>query len=73
MTILNGFICGPPIYKYSGWLFEFGKHTGPWPLTKKYDLRKRAGRRFYKIWEEWHSLGEKEREKYRICGGCVPF
>ena len=73
MAILNGFICGPVIYEYAGWLFEFGYHTGPWPLTKEWYPRKRAGRKFYKMFSEWYDLGEKKREQFRKGGGCQPF
>ena len=73
MAIFSGFICGPAIYEYAGWVFEFGSCTGPWPLKKNGELRKRAGRKFYKIFSEWYDLGEKKREQYRKGGGCQPF
>ena len=68
---MHGFICGPPVYQYKGWLFEYSMMGGPWPLRKDGELRKRAGREFYRIFEEWHD--QPDREQYRVGGGCVPF
>ena len=73
MTILSGFICGPVIYEYTGWVFEFGYYTGPWPLTKDWLPRKRAGDKFHRVFSEWYDLGESKREQYRVGGGCQPF
>ena len=68
----TGYICGTPIYEYGGWLFEFG-YTGPWPLKKDLELRKRCGDKFMKVWAEWYDLPEEERELYRVGGGCERF
>jgi hypothetical protein len=70
---MRGFICGPPIYCYKGWTFEFHAYAGggPWPIRKDGEPRKRAGRRFYQVFEEWHDL--PDREQYRVGGGCNRF
>lgn len=69
MTEIRGWICGPKIYEFDGWIFEHGP-CGPWPLTKKYEPRKRAGYRFYDMINEWFQLTVRQREETRIGGGC---
>lgn len=70
---MHGFICSPTIYEYKGWIFEFSHSSGPWPLTKDYELRKRAGRRWWALWNEWCSLSDAEKKATRIGGGCQRF
>lgn len=66
-----GFVCGPRLYVYKGWLFEFG-YT-PWPLKKDGELRKRAGRTFYRMLKEWQGLPPSKRKRTRVGGGCSPI
>lgn len=73
MIELHGFICGPSVYEYKGWTFEYGMCSGPWPLRKDGEPRKRAGRVFWKVWSEWQSLPLEEKAKTRVGGGCVRF
>lgn len=68
-----GFICGPRIYKFDGWLFEVHAHSGPWPLKKDFGLRERAGRKFWAMWDKWCKLRKDEQDKCRIGGGCQRF
>lgn len=72
MSQIHGWLCGPRIYAYAGWDFEFG-YSGPWPLKKDGDLRKRMGRKFLKDIEPWLDMPDKKREKYRVGGGCRRF
>lgn len=65
-----GYLCSTPVYKYRGWLFEFG-YDGLWPLCKDGTPRKRCGAAFLKVFSEWRH--EPDREKYRVGGGCEPF
>lgn len=51
MTVIHGFLCSPPMYTFDGVTFEFGQMTGPWPLRKDGELRKRAGRGFFALFE----------------------
>ena len=67
---MTGFICSSPLYEYEGWSFEFG-HTGPWPIRKDGELYKRAGEKFFDMFERWYDL--PNREYYRIGGGCERF
>ena len=69
---MNGFICLTPIYKYEGWIFEYG-HTGCWPLRKNFEPRKRAGRKFYSMLKAFMDLPEDEQKTYRVGGGCIEF
>jgi hypothetical protein len=66
-----GFICGPRLYKYKGWFFEVNPSCGPWPLKKDGELRKRAGLVFYGIFDQFNN--EKDKEQFRVGGGCVEF
>jgi len=68
----HGFLCGPKVYEFEGWFFEFGP-SGPWPLRKDGEPFKRAGRVFYATFGRWYDLPEAEREKYRVGGGCRAF
>ena len=43
----------------NGWLFEVHSYFGPWPLKKDLDTRKRAGRKFFKMYERF----QKEKNK----------
>ena len=45
----------------NGWLFEVHSYFGPWPLKKDLDLRKRAGRKFFKMYERFEKEPSKER------------
>jgi len=68
----RGFVCGPRIYKFNGWVFDYG-HTGCWPLKKDLEPRKRAGRKFYSDLSEFFDLDKVGKEEYRIGGGCRAF
>ena len=67
-----GWVCGPRIYKFDGWLFEYHQ-TSVWPLKKDGEPRKRAGRRFYAMLDRFLALDKAEREQHRVGGGCVAF
>ena len=69
---MTGFFCSTPIYKYNGVTFEFG-YNGPWRLRKDGEPYNRVGHKFYDIFYEWSALPEKEKESYRIGGGCERF
>ncbi len=68
-----GFICGPRIYKFRGWLFEVHAQCGPWPLKNDLSLRATAGRKFWALWDDWCQLSNKDQEQHRIGGGCERF
>jgi hypothetical protein len=67
---MTGFICSAHLYEYNGWLFEESMASGPWPLKKNGDPRKRAGKRFYDMYSEFDALPDDEKAKYFIGGGC---
>jgi len=69
---MSGFLCGPKIYEYAGWIFEFG-YCGPWPLKKNGELRKKAGRKFYRDIQPMIDMTDEEKREYRVGGGCVAF
>ena len=72
-TRLHGFICSAPVYEYKGWLFEDHYNSGPWPLRKNGEPRKRAGDVFWRGWSEGYALPDDEKQKTRVGGGCVRF
>ena len=67
----RGFICGPSIYEYEGWLFELHASCGPWPLCKDGEPRKRAGRVFWAMWGRFED--ESDQGRFRVGCGCVAF
>lgn len=67
------YVCGPHIYAYKGWLFEFGKYTGPWPLKKDFELRSRAGKKFWQMFDEFMDLPADQQMLLRVGGGCERF
>lgn len=71
--IVPGFICVPRIYIYAGWTFEVSNYGGAWPLKQNGDPRKRAGDRFWSMWEKFDTLSDGKKELHRIAGGCVKF
>lgn len=71
--MIEGFVCTVPVYEYKGWSFEYKIYCGPWPLKKNGELKKLAGRKFWKMFFEFSKLPEEEQEKYRVGGGCMRF
>jgi hypothetical protein len=55
------------VYKFEGWLIEYdrNKPLGPWPLKKDYELRERAGKKFYEVFSRFLELSIKDQEKLR--------
>lgn len=71
---MQGFICGPRLYRFDGWYFEYGSYTSPWPLRQDGELRATPpGRVFLAMIARFDALPEEERETYRAggIGGCV--
>lgn len=66
------FLCSTPIYEFRGWLFEYG-HMTCWPLKKDGEPRKRAGRKFYSIVDEFLRLPDEQQKAHRVGGGCTEF
>jgi len=71
--MIQGFICGPRLYEYEGWFFEDHAGSGPWPLKKDGELRKRAGKKFYDMYMRFSRLSKEQKAKYRVGGGCQSF
>ncbi len=67
------FICGPAVYEYKGWTFEYGWMTGPWPLKKNGEPMKRRGRKFLKDIACFSHLDEETKKLFRAGGGCTAF
>ena len=68
---MQGFICGPRIYEYEGWKFEYHDYGGAWPLDADGEPSDQAGQAFWDMIARFDALSEAERETYRIGGGCV--
>lgn len=73
LIMAQGWVCGPRMYEYKGWLFEHNPYLGAWPLKKDLEPRKRAGRVFWELFSEFNQLPKKEQEKLRVGGGCRQF
>jgi hypothetical protein len=70
----TGYICGPRVYRYAGWLFEWHSYSGPWPLRADGELRARAGRRFWAMIARFAALPATERAACIVVrGGCQPI
>ncbi len=69
----HGWVCGPKIYEYKGWLFEHNYYLGAWPLTKDLEPRKRAGAVFWNLLDEFMQLPDAEQKRHRLGGGCQQF
>lgn len=56
------------VYRFDGWEFELyrTKPFPPWPLKKDGDPRERAGRKFWKMIDQFLALSEEEQEQHRI-------
>jgi hypothetical protein len=54
-------------YRYKGWYFEYDRNKpfGPWPIKTNGEPMKRAGKKFYKMFEEFYNLPIEEQEQYR--------
>jgi len=70
---IKGWICGPKIYEYKNWMFEESYMSGPWPLKKDGEPRKRAGKKFWDVWTQFNKLTDKQKRKYKLSGGCTPL
>ena len=70
-TKVHGYRCSPRLYEYNGWFFEYKYMMGPHPLCEDGEPFKRAGDKFYDMWNEFNKLPNKE--DYRVGGGCEEF
>lgn len=73
MSQVYGIICGPRVYTYLGWTFEYPRYSCPAPLKKDGSPRKRSGRVFWGVIKRFDKLSKARREKYRVGGGCRSF
>jgi hypothetical protein len=70
---MTGFLCGPRLYRFDGWFFEWSEASGPWPLRQDGELRKRASRSFWRMIERFQALEPEQQKTYRVGGGCIPI
>lgn len=70
---VTGWVCGPRVYEFDGWLFEVPAYTCPWPLKKDGEPRARAGRKFWDVVARFDKLSDKEKKAHRVGGGCIPI
>ncbi len=66
IRIGSGFICGPKVYRFNGYYFEWHNYCGPSPLRKDGELSQRTPKGFWDMVEEFQALSSEEKEKYRI-------
>ena len=73
-STIVGYMCGPRIYRFGGWLFERPAGYGtPWPIKEDGTPYKRAGRVFWKVIDRFERMSNEKREACREGGGCVPL
>lgn len=70
---ITGYVCGPRLYQFDGWFFEWHSYCGPHPLRKDGEPRQSIPARFWQTVEKFQALTEAERESYRVGGGCIPI
>lgn len=79
MTEVHGHInLGGNVYDYGGFIFEVHHYCGPHPLNKKtqepYKNVPGEKHRFWKVWDSFFDLSDKEKEKFLLQqGGCIFF
>jgi len=69
---MTGYLCSARIYKYGKWTFEYGMGCFS-PVTIDGSPYKRISKKFYDDVAPWLKLSDKEKEKYRVSGGCIRF
>lgn len=65
VKIGNGFICGPKIFRYQGYYFEWHSYCGPCPLRKDGKVSAKIPTGFWEMIDAFISLSEEEKDKYR--------
>ena len=74
MTHVTGFLCGPRLYEFEGWFFEYHGYCGPLPLNKDGEIRRTPpGRKFWQMIARFDALPPGEQAQYRVGGGCSPI
>lgn len=58
----------PIFYRFEGWLFEYDRRKpfGPWPCKKDFEPKKRAGDKFYKMFNRFDALSKPEQDAYKV-------
>lgn len=54
------------VYRYNGIQFEMHSRLGPTKLNKDMEPSRRTGDAFWKVFEEWDKLTQKEKNKTEI-------
>lgn len=56
------------IYEFDGWYFEYHRTKPflPWPCKKDLEPRKRAGNKFFEMFERFSNLSIEEQENHRV-------
>ena len=53
-------------YRYNDFLFEYSEYFLPAQLKKDFKVRLRNAKGFWEAMQEFDSLSEEEKEKYRV-------
>ena len=61
MTLAN-------IYQFKGFTFEYSDFLGPLKVNKNFEPAAAMGRKFYKVYREWHKLTKEEKAATQIFG-----
>jgi hypothetical protein len=63
-----GIVTCSNVYSYKGFLFEMHHFCGPTRLKRNGEHHKYFGPRFWKVFEEWFKLTDKQKAKTFISG-----
>jgi hypothetical protein len=58
----------PVFYKYDGWKFEYSRNKpfGPWPVKNDLEQKKKAGKKFYAMFERFSALPIDKQNELEI-------
>jgi len=66
VRVEHGFICGPKLYEYKGYAFEWHSYFGPAPLKKNGEVSLRIPKGFWDMIDDFCMLSDAEKEEFRV-------
>lgn len=66
MTLIH--ISIAKLYRFQGWKFEVNTQGMPWPVCANGELKQRAGKKFYAMYEQFEKLTDQEKKHLQISG-----
>ena len=66
VRVEHGFICGPKVYEYKGYSFEWHSYCGPSPLKKNGEPSQRIPKGFWDMIDDFCKLDATGKEQFRV-------